>query len=236
MKKRIFFGTVIALFLVELAVLLLFALPKEEKLQDTVAINEAVQTIQSDWNSPGEHGNPKSLEYVILDLHGTVLYRTKEGLSESMNTAISHKDTILDIEVDGAVAGKLIIYNNDAAVFQAEKQAVILAMLLAMVLQCCICVGCFFYLRWTVIKPFEKMKRFAERVAGGNLDIPLVMDRQNLFGAFTESCGICLWVPIICTALRYHRFPIACYLRISSVCSRCLTISLPIPINMRIQR
>lgn len=187
MKNRIFFGTMIALFLIELAVLLLFALPKEEKLHDTVAINEAVQTVQRDWNSLGAHRNPTSLEYVVLDLHGTVLYRTKAGLSESMNAAISHKDTILDIEMNGAVVGKLIVYNNDAAVFQSEKQAVILAITVTMVLQCCICGGYFFYLQCTVIKPFEKMKRFAERIAGGNLDIPLEMDRQNLFGAFTES-------------------------------------------------
>lgn len=31
------------------------------------------------------------------------------------------------------------------------------------------------------------MRHFAERIAGGNLDIPLEMDRQNLFGPFTES-------------------------------------------------
>lgn len=34
------------------------------------------------------------------------------------------------------------------------------------------------------------MKGFAERVAGGNLDIPLEMDRHNMFGAFTESFDI----------------------------------------------
>ena len=39
----------------------------------------------------------------------------------------------------------------------------------------------------TIIKPFCKLKSFAQRVAGGNLDIPLAMDRQNLFGSFTES-------------------------------------------------
>ncbi len=187
MKNRIFFGAIIALFLVELAVLLLFAFPKEEKLYDTVAVNETVQTVQRNWDSLENHSDPTSLEYVVLDQHGTVLYRTGAGLSESINAAISHKDTILDIEVDGAVVGKLIIYNNSASVFQAEKQAVILAIILTMVLQCCICVGYFFYLRCAVIKPFEKMKCFAERIAGGNLDIPLEMDRQNLFGAFTES-------------------------------------------------
>ncbi len=187
MKSRVFFGTMVVLFLIELAVLLGFALPQGEKAHDAVAINEAVQTVQRDWHSLDAHRNPTSLDYVVTDLHGTVLYRTKAGLSESINAAISHKDTILDVEVDGAVVGKLLIYNNAAAVFQAEKRTVILAIAATLVLQFCICGGYFVYLRCTVIKPFWKMKRFAERIAGGNLDIPLEMDRQNLFGAFTES-------------------------------------------------
>ncbi len=187
MKNRVFFGSMIFLFLMELAVLLLFALPKEARPHDTVAVNEAVQTVQSDWNSLGTHRNRTSLDYVVLDSQGAVLYRTKAGLSESVNAAIRHKDTILDIEVNGAAVGKLIINNGDAAFFQAEKQAVLLAIAVTVLLQGCICGGYFFYLRRTVLRPFEKMRGFAERIAGGNLDLPLEMDRQNLFGAFTES-------------------------------------------------
>jgi len=190
MKNRIFFGSMIALFLIELAVLIWFAYPRTEHLQDTVSINEILQTIQSDWDSFESHVNHTVLDYVILDSDGTVLYKTNPELSESINAAISHKDTILDIEVEGAVVGKLIVYNNDAAAFQSEKQAAILAIILTMVLQCCVCGGYFIYLQCTVIKPFGKMNRFAERIAGGNLDIPLEMDRKNLFGAFTESFDI----------------------------------------------
>lgn len=130
------------------------------------------------------------LELVVLGSDGAVLYRTEAGLSESMNAAISHKDTILDIEVDGVVAGKVIVYNNDALVFQSESQRIFGVIIVAMILQCCICAAYFFYIRRTVIKPFYKMKGFAERIAGGNLDIPLEMDRKNLFGAFTESFDI----------------------------------------------
>lgn len=54
-------------------------------------------------------------------------------------------------------------------------------------MQCCVCAGYLAYLHRTVIKPFQQMKDFAERVAGGNLDVPLKMDRQNVFGVFTES-------------------------------------------------
>lgn len=187
MKNRLFLSAHLFLFLIELAVLVLFALPETEKQQDTVAVNEAVKTVQSDWNSLKEHRNHTSLEYVVLGSDGAVLYRTKEGLSESMNAAIRHKDTALDIKIDGEIVGKIILYNDDAAVFRSEKRAAVFAIIAAMLLQECVCAGYFFYTQRVVIKPFQRMKSFAERIAGGNLDIPLEMDRQNLFGAFTES-------------------------------------------------
>lgn len=187
MKNRIFFGGLLILFLIELVSLTRLALPKAEKSQDTVAVNEAVKTVQNDWNSLASHANHTSLEYVVIGSDGAVLYRTKSGLSETINAAVGHKDTILDIEVNGSAAGKIIIYNNDALAFQSEKQTVLFAIITAMLLQGCLCAGYFFYIQRTMIKPFYRMKAFAERIAGGNLDIPLEMDRQNLFGAFTES-------------------------------------------------
>ncbi len=190
MKNRIFFGGLLMLFFFELVVLMLYALPKAEKLQDTVAVNEVVNTVQNDWYSMEGHINRTSLEYVVVGSDGAVRYRTKAGLSESINAAISHKDTILDIEADGVTAGKVIVYNNDALVFQSENQRTVVVIVVAMFLQGCICAAYFFYIHRTVIKPFQKLKKFAERIAGGNLDIPLEMDRHNLFGAFTESFDI----------------------------------------------
>ncbi|MCL2109854.1 MAG: HAMP domain-containing histidine kinase [Oscillospiraceae bacterium] len=45
----------------------------------------------------------------------------------------------------------------------------------------------FVYCEKSVLKPFRKLQSFARRIAAGNLDIPLEMDKSNLFGAFTES-------------------------------------------------
>ena len=190
MKNHIFLGGLLILFLIELVALSLFTLSKEEISQDTVAVNEIVKTLQNDWDSLEEHKNHTSLSYVVLDLDGAVLYRTTARLSESINAAISHKDTILDIKIDGQLAGKLIVYNNDALAFQHRHRLTILTIMTIMLLQGCICASYFFYIRHVMIKPFEKMKDFAERIADGNLDIPLKMDRQNLFGAFTESFDI----------------------------------------------
>ena len=46
MKKPIFFGGLLILFLMELAALILYAFPKTENSQDTVAVNEVVKTVQ----------------------------------------------------------------------------------------------------------------------------------------------------------------------------------------------
>lgn len=187
MRGRAFFAGLLLVFGVELAALVSFWTHGAERPQDTVAVNEVVQTVQRDWGSLEDHINDTGFDYVVLDAGGTVLYRTKPGLSESVNAAVAHRDTMLDVEISGKPVGKLIIYNNASATFRSEKRTAVFVMTAAMLLQLGICAGYFCLIRRTMVIPFHKLERFAQRVAGGNLDIPLEMDRHNLFGAFTES-------------------------------------------------
>ena len=71
----------------ELAALAVFAMGKEEILQDTIAVNEAVKSVQEDWDKLAEHENRTGLDYVVLDEEGKVVYRTARGLSETVNEA-----------------------------------------------------------------------------------------------------------------------------------------------------
>lgn len=45
----------------------------------------------------------------------------------------------------------------------------------------------YLYGEWKIFQPFKKLQTFATHVATGNFDVPLEMERDNLFGAFTES-------------------------------------------------
>ncbi len=45
----------------------------------------------------------------------------------------------------------------------------------------------YLYCEKRILSPFRKLQSFAWHIAAGNLDVPLEMDRNNLFGAFTES-------------------------------------------------
>lgn len=187
MKKRRILKVLALFFMVEVAMLLLFAFRDTEEAQDVVLVNEAVHTVQAEWGGLDAHEGHTGLDYVVLDADGNVLFRTREGLSESIYAAVSHRDTMLDIQVDGQNVGRVIFYNDSESVFRERKRVAVLVLTGAMLAQCVICVGYVLYLDRAVLAPFQKLKGFAERIAGGNLDIPLEMDRRNLFGAFTES-------------------------------------------------
>ena len=190
MKKHIFLIGLLFVFAAELVVLLVFAAQDPGGWQDAVTVNEALQSVQNDWNAMERHENGTSLDYVVINQDGSIVFQTKPGLSQSVNAAVRHRDTILDVECDGAAVGKMFISNDGVKNLQAQKQTAVVLLAFAMILECALCISYAVYLNRTMIKPFHKLKGFAERIAGGNLDIPLEMDRQNLFGAFTESFDI----------------------------------------------
>ena len=190
MKERTFIIAQIFILAIQLGLLLYFALRNEDSFQDTVAVNEALQSVRADWDRMESHENRTNLSYVVLDAEGDVLYRTGAGLSESINRAVAHRDTILDIEEEGIVAGRLIVFNDSLSLLESRKRTVMVAMAVSVLVQWGLCLWYLLYLRRVIISPFQKLKDFARRVAGGNLDIPLAMDRENLFGAFTESFDI----------------------------------------------
>ena len=82
MKSRTFLIVLLLAFIAELAVILFFTLPKADNLQDTVAVNEAVLSVQNDWEDLDKHINRTPLDYVALSLDGTVLYRTNPDLAK----------------------------------------------------------------------------------------------------------------------------------------------------------
>lgn len=190
MKRKYFLIALLTIFIAEIIALVVFATKAPEFSQDSVAVNEAVKSVERDFPFMDEHINSTALNYVVLDGDGKVVYATRTGLSESVAEAVRHRDTLLDINKDGVVAGKIIIYNDLEEIQTDRKNFIIIILSIATLLQFITSVLYAVYLNKTIVKPFSKLKGFAERVAVGNLDIPLEMDRHNLFGAFTESFDI----------------------------------------------
>lgn len=190
MKRQAFLIGALIVLIAEIITLTVFVVQTPDFSQDTVAVNEVMQSVTEDFNDLEQHKNTTALDYVVLDENGNLLYKTKFGLSESVNEAITHRDTILDITINDTAVGKVIIFNDGELSLQAQKRTAIIILSVAIIISGGICIGYAVYMYVTMIRPFRKLKGFAERIAGGNLDIPLEMDKRNLFGAFTESFDI----------------------------------------------
>ena len=165
MKHAPFIVLLIVTFIAEaLACFFLTTRIKDIKT-DPVMVNECMHSISDNYGDPSKYN--KQLDYVVIDNDGNLVYKTKEGLSESVNEAIKTRGLIIDLEIDGEVVGKVIFdYSMDE---QIEG------------------IAWYVYLKKTMITPFKKLSSFASRVAEGNLDLPLEMDKGHVFGEFTES-------------------------------------------------
>ncbi len=115
--------------------------------------------------------------FVIRDI-----YTTKELSSKAINVEINEINHKLDSgDIEGAKecinnlpgnSGTLI--NNNIAKYIAVGSLNILGIIIA-----------FTYIYNTVLKPFDKLEKFASNVANGNLDIPIEQEKGQYFGRFT---------------------------------------------------
>ena len=152
---------------------------------DPVKVNECIYSVTLNYGDESKYD--RQLDYVVIDNDGRLLFKTKDGLSETVNEAIKTRGLILDLTVDGELKGKIIFdYSIDEQIAEF-KQDLVIGFIVIVALQAVIIVVWYIYIRNTMIKPFERLNDFAQRVAEGNLDMPLTMDKGHVFGAFTES-------------------------------------------------
>lgn len=155
---------------------------------DTVAINEVVKEVEKNWNSlkRGDFSNSK-YEFSIISKENVLLYTTSDGINHTVNQAIQNRDTIVDVSAGEDYRGKIIFYNNNIDVLERAKSRLVETVLIVFTLFASLGICYILYLYYSVLKPFNTLQNFAKNIARGHLDVPLAMDKSNLFGAFTES-------------------------------------------------
>lgn len=60
-----------------------------------------------------------------------------------------------------------------------------LLLMLSLAVSILFVLGFFAFLYGRIIKPFDRLEKFAVNVANGNFDVPLTVERKNAFGAFS---------------------------------------------------
>ena len=161
----------------------------------TTEINRCIIRLGDDWDKVSSKSDElitpdEEFDYAVIDNDSNVLIYTRDDVAKSISSATSNYDIIRDIEKDGVVVGKILVHNPKAELAKQTntKIAVFVGSLIAVTIL--VFVFYYLYIKKSVIDPFRKLKSFAVRIAGGNLDTPLEMDKGNAFGAFTESFDI----------------------------------------------
>lgn len=161
----------------------------------TIEINRLLVSLEENWDSVSSYKDKpiesdSSFDYSVIDTNGNVILYTRDDIAKSISSATSDYDVIRNIEVDGTVSGYLIVHNPKAELEKQTNMKIALFVMSLILLTVVISVLYYVYLKRRVLDPFKKLKGFAVRVAGGNLDTPLEMDKGNVFGPFTESFDI----------------------------------------------
>ena len=185
MKKAPFIILLVLTFIAEALACFLIVNGIKDIKTDPVKVNECMHSVSENYGDASRYNT--QLDYAVIDNDGKLVYKTRDGLAESVNDAIKTRGLILDLEVDGEVIGKVIFdYSMDEQLNGVKTKVIMLSVIVG-VLQIVILVFWYIYIRKSIITPFKNLNSFAERVAGGNLDMPLEMDKGHVFGAFTES-------------------------------------------------
>ena len=161
----------------------------------TTEINRLLIYLEDNWDSIGKYDafyeeSKEPFEYAVIDMDGRLVLYTDDKVAKSVSAATTHYDIIRDIEIKDKVAGRLIVHNDFDEAVKNNNKKMIMLLACGFGLMLIISVLYFVYLNKRIIVPFKKLKNFSIRIAGGDLDTPLDMDKGHVFGEFTESFDI----------------------------------------------
>lgn len=158
---------------------------------DTVALNEIVQTVEHSWPSLNEGDyQAVSMPFAVVDTSGNLLYESRTGQFTSLEDAFRQRMPIVDVMINESEAGQIIMFSDVREGLQVIKQRLIMTTVVVC-LGIALLGGLYMLLLYkSLVRPFTKLQLFARNIARGQLDSPLHMDRNNWFGAFTESFDI----------------------------------------------
>ncbi|MBR4608451.1 MAG: HAMP domain-containing histidine kinase [Lachnospiraceae bacterium] len=165
----------------------------KEDARRVVALNAIAKDAGEHWEDLSFLSNESyGTNYVILSANNDVLYASNEevrsihGLEEAMKKRLLYAF----VSRNGQIVGSVILPEEGSGSYQSMRNQLLRGFGLIFIL---FVFGAILYDRYVqknIIRPFHNLQSFAGKVAEGHLDEPLLMDEQNMFGAFSESFDI----------------------------------------------
>lgn len=162
---------------------------RQKYMPDIVLQNDIAETVRENRNDLAILEEKFSdTDILVFDTEGFCIYPGDENITLTklrnngyLCLAVTEGDRFL---ATAAIPDPSFLEYNKVFI-QLTCAAVILFLIMVTA-----AVSFYLYISRNILKPFGKMKEFAGRIAMGDLDSPLEMERSNLFGAFSESFDI----------------------------------------------
>ena len=134
-------------------------------------------------------------DLIVLNESGDILYDSQVGSESKVENptveyAIKMNYPYRYIVYDNRIVGTVILIDNGMSRVESARLKLFIALGICGFVLLILMIIFYIYVEKNIIIPFERMKDFAGKVAEGRLDEPLSMDKENIFGAFTESFDI----------------------------------------------
>ena len=191
---RKFFIFLTVFLILSISLLILVAGSTRYVQTDSIMLNDIVQTVKEHRNATDPFGGKTfDTDILIFNSENQRLYSTSDKAFHNIRVpmdAVREGMITMPVNDGESFFGTVVIPNPAKTAYRATVHKLTLVTVfiaLALILSY---TGFLFYINKNVIKPFRRMKEFAALVARGNLDEPLIMDQNNIFGSFTESFDI----------------------------------------------
>ncbi|MCL2125747.1 MAG: HAMP domain-containing histidine kinase [Oscillospiraceae bacterium] len=192
MKKYAWIYAILAVII--LAGFILFSVTRNsgsELEPNYIAMNEIAKLAELHWGEFEPLGAvPVSYRYIIIDNDGIVLFSSDSGLPDGMPAAIRRGFVPVDVVQASNIVGKALIEVYPGGSAQAAHERLARAAIAMFSLMAALNLVFLAALHNALVKPFKRMQSFAHKITTGRLDEPLPMDRNNLFGLFTQSFDV----------------------------------------------
>lgn len=165
---------------------------QKQQYRDNILLNDIVQTVKAHMDAPEKAISQYDTDMLIFQSDGQLIAASAGAPAEIRTQQESVREGWLCLPVTegrtylGCVAVPDPLLNT----YSRMRKQLLLTASAVCGFVFLLLVGIGLYLRRRIVKPFCNMQRFAVRIAQGDLDDPLLMEQDNLFGSFTESFDI----------------------------------------------
>lgn len=155
---------------------------------DTVAANDVVRSLSASWPDIEETiaGAPFP-RVTVLDADGNLLGARGTPITSDLDAYRARAATFDLHAPDGLLLGRVRIVDDAWSRAAEHTAATARWACIAVIAMAVVALTLLWWVHRRILGPFGAAQAFATRVAQGDLDTPLRMDRGNILGAYTES-------------------------------------------------